>query len=83
LLVPQVRNKRVQHGSNWSVETSYSFGQWWSFCSQRLDIYEHAASIRDGDDNQVRGTGGESLFPLGGRWNSQYGGYDAYVGQKC
>jgi hypothetical protein len=33
------------------------------FLLRRLDIYEYGASIRDGDDNQVRGTGVESLFP--------------------
>ena len=40
-----------------------------SFLWGGTSIHEYAASIRDGDDNQVR-TSREGLFSMTGRWNS-------------
>lgn len=53
------------------VNEALSFAEAWH-------THEYTASIRNGNDNHVRGTCGESLFPLSRRWYSQNGANNAY-----
>ena len=45
-------------------------------------IHECTASIRDGNAHHVRGTWGESLFPLTSGWDSQNGANKAHIGHN-
>ena len=53
-----------------------------SFLWGGTSIHEYAASIRDGDDNQVRRTSREGLFSLTGRYNSQNSPDNVCIGQN-
>ena len=62
LLVPQCIYKWIHHRSNRSIQNCYSFRQGCLFFCWRVSIHEYTASIRNGNDNNVRGACRKCLF---------------------
>ena len=52
------------------------------FFGQMISIHEYTASIGDENDNHVRGTSGEGLFSLTGRWVSQNSPDNVHIRQN-
>ena len=68
------------HSGNRSIQNRCSFVQGCLFFCWRVGIHEYTASIRDGNDNNVRGACRKSLFSLTGRRQSQNCLDDEHVG---
>ena len=72
--VPQTVDEGVKHGHDHSVHQWPCCTWVWAVGSSRAKVYTDACTIKQGDNREMRHTGGKSSILSLSWWDSMYGG---------